>query len=295
MKYPLPQKPVAALGKIGGKPTNPGLLFDRFAPDWGGAPTKEEKSEWKKAGLTTVRDHATDKDLVTACKARWEKVAKTANATPFLMRTDWRFIAGLGRKGSFEVGFTFHRHGFAMLPGSSVKGIARAWGLLDIANHLRVEDFKEGDLNELDEALRKDEVKGFLSAFEKFAGWQDAQPIAETFRTIFGTTGAAGGAVFFDGMPTQTPKLELDVMTPHFVKYYSGPEYPADTQDPQPVPFLTVAKDQEFVFAVGWRGSRDNPLRGQAEGWLKSGLENLGAGAKTSAGYGYFVDIRRSS
>ncbi len=159
MKYPLPPRAVTALNKIGGKPTNPGLLFERFAPDWDSAETKEEKSNWKKAGLTSARDHAPDKELIIACKVRWEQVVKTAHAKPFAMKTDWRFISGLGRKGSLEVGFTFHRHGFAMLPGSSVKGITRAWGLLEVANHLKVEDFKEGDLNKLDEALSMDDAK----------------------------------------------------------------------------------------------------------------------------------------
>ena len=288
MKYPLPPKAVAALNKIGNKPTNPGLLFERFAPDWGNASTKEEKSEWKKFGLTVVRDHATDTELMAACKARWEDVAKTAHAISFSMKTDWRFIAGLGGKGSLEVGFTFHRHGFAMLPGSSVKGIARAWGLMEVANHLNAEELKEGLLKKLDGALSMDDDKEFLAAFEKFSGWQNARVFGQNFRTIFGTTETAGGAVFFDAIPTHLPKLELDVMNPHFGDYYSGKAPPTDFQNPIPVFFLAVAKDQEFIFAVGWRGYKDNPLRADAENLLRAGLENLGAGAKTSAGYGYF-------
>jgi CRISPR-associated protein Cmr6 len=39
---------------------------------------------------------------------------------------------------------------------------------------------------------------------------------------------------------------------------------------------------------VGWRGPLNTALREMAENWLKEGLMNLGAGAKTSAGYGYF-------
>jgi CRISPR-associated protein Cmr6 len=292
IQYPIPQRARNALGKIGGKPTNPGLLFERYAPDWGNAPTNQEKSDWKKAGLLAARDHSTDKDLLAACKTRWEEVAKNAHANPFVMKTDWRFIAGLGRKGSLEVGFTFHRHGFAILPGSSAKGIARAWGLLEIANTLNGEDFKEGSLNRLDEALSKDEEKDFHSIFESFEGWQSAKQLAEDFRTIFGTTSSAGGAVFFDGIPTRIPKLELDVMNPHFGGYYSGKEPPTDWQNPIPVFFLAVAAGQEFCFAVGWRGHKDNALRGTAEKWLMEGLTNLGAGAKTSAGYGYWNEVK---
>lgn len=288
MKYPLPPRAVAALSRIGGNATNPGLLFERYVPDWGNAPTSQEKSDWKKTGLTVARDHAPDKESVVACHARWKKVVAKAHAKAFPMKTDWRFLTGLGRKGSLEVGFTFHRYGFAFLPGSSVKGIARAWGLLQVANLMIADDFKEGDLNKLDDVLSTAEAKDFLSGLEYFAGWQAAKPLAENFRTIFGTTGSSGGAVFFDGMPTRLPKLELDIMNPHFSEYYSEKGPPTDRQNPIPVFFLTVMAGQEFNFAVGWRGKLDETLRGRAEEWLKEGLSNLGAGAKTSAGYGYF-------
>ncbi|MBK9095192.1 MAG: hypothetical protein IPM84_21030 [Anaerolineae bacterium] len=57
-----------------------------------------------------------------------------------MLRTDWRLVTGLGRKGPLEVGFTFHRYGFPILPGSSLKGLARAWGLLRVAEALDVAD-----------------------------------------------------------------------------------------------------------------------------------------------------------
>jgi hypothetical protein len=117
--------------------------------------------------------------------------------------------------------------------------------------------------------------------------------LADDFRGIFGTTAAAGRAVFFDAIPARVPKLELDVMNPHFPKYYQGNEPPTDWQSPVPVYFLTVAPNTEFRFAVGWRGplgDESRRLRDLAKAWLVGGLTELGAGAKTSAGYGYFAE-----
>lgn len=125
------------------------------------------------------------------------------------------------------------------------------------------------------------------------------------FLTIFGhapqkgedeSVAQSGRAVFFDAAPARLPKLELDIMNPHYPKYYQGKEPPTDSQSPVPVYFLTVASGVEFRFAVGWRGPLDDEarqLRSLAQGWLIKGLTELGAGAKTSAGYGYFLAPRR--
>jgi CRISPR-associated protein Cmr6 len=218
---------------------------------------------------------------------RWQACAKEANGEPFGLTTDWRLIAGLGRKGPLEVGFTFHRYGFPILPGSSVKGVARAWALLQIAEKVGTTELKE-----LDGILSADGDK----ERKKYEDWKAGQPaevqkLADDFRTVFGTTAAAGRAVFFDAIPASLPTLELDIMNPHYPKYYSGEEPPTDWQSPVPVYFLTVAANTEFRFAVGWRGALDEEgrrLRNLAQTWLIEGLTQLGAGAKTSAGYGYF-------
>jgi CRISPR-associated protein Cmr6 len=292
MEYPIPRKSAEAWRKHQGKPSqNPGLVFDRFVPIWEGQP------KLKKDGLEAVRRASergrVDERLFMAWNARWEATVRHANADPFALKTDWRFIAGLGRKGSLEVGFTFHRYGFPILPGSSVKGIARAWSLISLAALLDAKN-----MNDLDKILNLDDEKEFSEAFSKSYSQASAQDraLVLAFRTLFGTTGAAGGAVFFDAIPRQMPKLELDIMNPHYPKYYQGNEPPTDSQNPIPVYFLTVAPSTEFRFAVGWRGVWNDEarrLRALAQDWLIKGLTELGAGAKTSAGYGYFVPTRR--
>jgi CRISPR-associated protein Cmr6 len=242
------------------------LIFDRFLPDLSQIPDKQ-RGDAKKQTLKAITKTAetADKDLLDAWNARWEQTARAAHAKPFPLRTDWRFLTGLGRKGPLEVGFTFHRYGFPILPGSSVKGVARAWATFELGGE------KEAEKN-------------------------------DDFNTIFGRApksaeepGQSGGAIFFDAVPASTklPELQLDIMNPHYPDYYGDDpkhptKYPTDWQSPIPVPFLTVAPGTEFCFAVGWRGTLNATLREKAEKWLKEGLMNLGAGAKTSAGYGYF-------
>lgn len=251
---PIPSAAAAAFGAHSGV-TNPGLIFDRFAPDW------RSNATIKKQGLERVAGATADKKLLGEWNARWEACARAANAEPFALKTDWRFVAGLGRKGPLEVGFTFHRYGFPILPGSSVKGIARAGALL-------LYKVKEDDA-------------GFIAIFGRAPQRGEDESVAQ-----------AGGAVFFDAIPARVPKLELDVMNPHFPQYYQGEALPTHWQSPVPVYFLTVAPNTEFRFAVGWRVSLDDErrrLRDLAKQWLMAGLTELGAGAKTNAGYGYFV------
>lgn len=283
---PVPQRSLNAFTEYRGKsPQNPGLIFDRFAPDSRGNATA------KREHLTTVRElsEKVDVGLLKAWNSRWEAAVRAGGAEPFEMRTDWRFVAGLGRKGPLEIGFTFHRYGFPILPGSSVKGIARAWALREIAQALDQED-----LSVLDGLLSTDDEEKFEREFGKLRANVNAQTsdIGTEFRKVFGTTAAAGCAVFFDAIPRSRPTLEIDIMNPHFPKYYQDKTAPKDSKNPSPVYFLAVAPGTTFRFAVGWRGVLDEAteaLRQKAEAWLKNGLMELGAGAKTSAGYGYFI------
>lgn len=324
---------------------NAGLIFERYVPEI------KDDSTLKEVGLRAVLEAygnlaKPDKEkdgLIKAWNARWERLIDTADAKPFEMKTDWRLIAGLGRKGSLEVGFTFHRYGFPYLPGSSLKGLARAYGLLEIAslleekkletirakvaenNHIKPEEV--GLLSALDTTLSRDVEKNFKDEFESCQPSADIIKMAEAFRTIFGTTDTAGKAIFFDAIPYAVPKLELDIMNPHYPDYYNDRDgkqgiFPTNWQNPNPVKFLTVASGTVFRFAIGWRSSpQDNEPASEkkqtkfswwkgdqiekikqqapddhpamvklARRWLEGGLLELGAGGKTSAGYGYFIE-----
>lgn len=263
MDYPIPFHSAHAFAtRDTCKPQNPGLIFDRFAPDWG------SDASLKKDGLEKIGEasKSVDKNLLKDLISRWRKSAEWVKAAIFPARTDWRFVAGLGRKGPLEVGFTFHRYGFPILPGSSVKGTARAYASV---------------VESLDETNQD-----FLKVFGRAPASGQDQSLAQS-----------GGAVFLDAIPAGPPTLQLDVMNPHFPQYYQDKQdktAPTDDQNPIPIYFLTVAPNTEFLFAVGWRGQLDEEgrrLRDLAKEWLLKGLTELGAGAKTSAGYGYFLAV----
>lgn len=265
-RYPLPSDTQATLQhfakskKLSDRCHNPGLLFERYTPEF-------RNSGDKQKALENICRCKPDQRAMDAYRARLYALAKAADAITFRAETDWRFVTGLGRNTPFEVGFTFHRlYGFPVIPGSGLKGLARTWA------YFRLKEKKP-----------------------------DREPEEDSlFATIFGqapegeeTGGSAGGAIFFEAVPLNEPELELDVMTPHYPKYYNKTKAPSDDQDPIPIPFLTVKRGVLFHFAVGWRGAPNAEAHAQAVDWLKAGLKHLGAGAKTAAGYGYFVEVER--
>lgn len=336
MEYPIPKTSADAFLSYQNKsPQNAGVIFDRFAPNWGSDAKIKEK------GLEDVRvaSEKADKLLLEAWNRRWENLVTAANAQFFEMQTDWRLIAGLGRKGSLEVGFTFHRYGFPYLPGSSIKGLTRARGLLEIASELGKENLEQlrtkvaqdehkppekiGLLNALDMAISREDEKIFKDELASCQASPKVLEMAKAFRSLFGTTESAGEVVFFDAIPSpkSLPKLELDIMNPHYPDYYKdgSHEYPTNWQSPIPVKFLTVASGTIFRFAIGWRrspqdntansefhqptwswfkGTKENEQVAQTQArlqmlarqWLEGGLRDLGAGGKTNAGYGFFVE-----
>jgi CRISPR-associated protein Cmr6 len=293
MRYPIPKDSAAAWeAQRNRSPLNPGLVFERYAPDWGSSTDKEAKRHAIQE-VVGIANKQADRRLLTAWNERWEASVQRAGGSGFSLSTDWRFVPGLGRKGPLEAGFTFHRYGFPILPGSSVKGIARAFGLGQVAEALAA-----SDLNKLDELLSLDKEEKYTQrlAQEYPAASQKALQTAANFRAIFGSPVGAGRAVFFDAIPApgRLPRLCVDLMNPHYPDYYQGGQYPTNWQSPRPVFFLAVDEGVEFRFAVGWRGQADSARRDQAEDWLRGGLAMLGAGAKTSAGYGAFSERKKS-
>jgi CRISPR type III-B/RAMP module RAMP protein Cmr6 len=187
------------------------------------------------------------------------------------------------------------------LPGSAVKGVARSYALQDLASRLgkgwqrvlpKTHRNHDGPLGQLEGLLLEETLKEFETKFPEASA--EAKTIARQFRAIFGRTDEAGLAIFFDAVPKDDPKLGLDLINPHYPNYYredgekrNSP--PTNWQSPKPVFFLALQPKVTFGFAVGWRASVEDSLRKQAKDWLAGGLTEMGLGAKTSAGYGYFV------
>lgn len=215
---------------------------------------------------------------------RW--LAGVSDALIFEMRARTRLVVGLGGKGALEFGITLHHTtGLPIIPGSALKGAARNYALLTIAAELNDGKdpalwFDNQTLNAIDERLTMGDLE---------------HPQAQAYRRAFGSLQAGGECIFHDAVVSALPKEDalfaVDVMTPHFAKYYSssGGAAPDDADNPIPVSFLTVSAGTRFGFAVSKRpGAGDDNLVRTAAQWLAAALDELGIGAKTAAGYGAF-------
>lgn len=134
-------------------------------------------------------------------------------------------------------------------------------------------------------------LKGLALRGARVAGTPDAE-----IKRVFGEQDRSldarkGLACFLPAYPTHRAQLELDVMTGHHGGYYRGDKQYAespDTESPIPVKFPTVKAGTEFCFVVCGRSEADQALVEQAANWLITGITELGVGAKTAAGYGWF-------
>jgi len=252
-----------------------------------------------------------DSDAWQGFTKRWRSSLPAVNAEPFALWTESPLILGLGAKGTLETALTLHPlYGFPYIPGSALKGIARAAAFFKLAADMGI----EGVGNEAFADLKREKEKTPLQKLAEMldeklddkdaAKWPaDYRPFEadiRRFRCLFGWRGAAGWAVFLDGVPTRVPRIVSEVMTPHFRSYYDGRGRPHDADSPNPISLLAVARRTPFAFAVGLRrgdksrclrsGETDEDLRGAAILWLAEGLEELGLGGKTASGYGFFVE-----
>jgi CRISPR-associated protein Cmr6 len=235
---------------------NAGLWYDKFCdrwkPDWTGFAGDGGKRDWI-AQIANIG--AGNSALMTEAVKRLEDLVEAQAGCSFRRTTAWRFVTGLGRNHPVENGFAWrHDLGTPYIAGSSLKGLARGYA-------------------------------------RDWAGLDD-----ETLKRIFGPRPEAGVAignvVFLDALPTEPVVLDADVMTPHYAPWYQDGAVPGDWHSPTPIPFLTVAPGQTFFFALLPRDpSKDEDRKDciKAADLLKEALETLGAGAKTTVGYGHFV------
>lgn len=187
------------------------------------------------------------------------------------------FVTGTGDGGIRDVGIELHgTYGWPVLRGTTLKGVARAFA--------RDEGTADGDGTDGDDA---DED-----------GTADAE-------AIFGvppgsdSPGRAGAVTFLDALPGENGvQVTEHVLTPHTRGYRLGddgdddegdgnedgqPKPPAEYINPVPVPFLALEGGSFPVHLIG-----PEPEVTQAAGILARALGEIGLGAKTTSGYGYF-------
>jgi CRISPR type III-B/RAMP module RAMP protein Cmr6 len=172
-----------------------------------------------------------------------------------------RMTLGLGSESILETDITLHHtYGFPYVPGSAVKGAARSFIIREL-----------------------------------FGGDENTAMRDVAFANIFGNQGQRGALCFLDVFPAQCRCLDVDIMNPHFAKYYQGTAAPTDDDSPNPIKFYAIPAGAEFLFRIC---SRTLDIRKQViggHGFTSLFAEMLGyagLGAKTSAGYGWFGGLK---
>lgn len=252
-----------------------------------------------------------DMELLRENYARWQRTVKDNRGIAFTMKTSERLVAGLGASHVLETALTLERNtGAPYLPGSTVKGLARAWGLLEVASQLGVSldheipvnNHKQSLLNVIADTLISEPHETVIQAIQQLRPVsENAETLIQWFRFIFGSQAEAGTICFIDAKyaGNQSPDFVADVMPPHYIDYYTenGGKPPAEDDNPNPVSFITVNRRNTFAFGLIPRLSAfDGDEKASnlvtaldvAAEWLSNGLSQLGIGSKTAAGYGFF-------
>lgn len=208
------------------------------------------------AELSARRTHALDRlaSLQRRCVER------------LVADTEWRLAVGVGdRANAYELGLSMHgTYGWPVIPGSALKGMALAY------------------------ACGEDPV-----LLRQVFGW----PLPHLDP---GPAGAAvGGVCFLDALPDPDPvTVHRDVLTPHVKPYYDDAvnnvrathrRPPAEYHKPEVIKFLSVSGR----FAIDIVGADPEHVRRAAQ-WVSAAGNELGAGAKTAAGYGYLQVSKRA-
>ncbi len=183
----------------------------------------------------------------------------------FHVRSISRLITGIGYSHPTEIGMVFdYTLGVPYIPASSIKGVVRY-----------------ANAKELFERYEDNEI------FD-----DEADPLT---REMFGSMKTSGEAIFLDAYPLKPPSLAIEIINPHYGKYYDQSNdtvFPNDCQQPVPVKFLTVEKGTEFIFRC-IIPQQDSNVKSSVNSIFENAFAD-GIGAKTSIGFGRFEVIGNS-
>ena len=257
---------------------NLGLLYYKFTPAIKKDNASRRRGMTKQEFLYQFCNLEPDKNIIDK---RLSIINKYADRNLVMQNTS-RFLCGIGYTSTLEWGLGFDwTSGMPYLPGSSFKGV--------LLSYL--------------EFLQGNEVES--------ESWTDVKTMAEILWTrenifeIFGPQGKdiqnphCGKVVFLDVYPINFNGFDVDIITPHYKKYYEDNQHripPDDTENPTPIPFLTLRPDSQFLFSYKIRGNIDerqkNELIKRMNNLIVEAGDNYGFGAKTTTGYGYFKFIK---
>lgn len=262
--------------------THIGLWLDRYLKVQNEQGAKDEQGVKDKEGVGEKARHLLSVHRMPApagypeayrrSRAELELLVRQGQALLFEAKAEGRIAIGLGDQGVLENGLRLdYTWGVPILPGSALKGVCRA-----AARRLTVDkDWHEPKLD------------------------KDGRVVGEhgpSNRHLFGFTDADGkdaniGRVdFLDAwwIPDGNVPVALDTITVHHPTYYQGDAPPLDTDSPKPIPFATVSGTFLIALVLN-RTSTPAEWLDAAARLLQLGLDELGIGAKTNAGYGRVI------
>lgn len=183
----------------------------------------------------------------------------------FRMRLKSRMIVNHSGGVMENATLALHPHfGTPFIPGSALKGIA---------GHAAWCEWMDAD----------DETKAMYGSImaEIFGYPLGVEEIDKSMKGEYETR--SGSVAFLPANASGTARLDADLINSH------------ERGNPIPVFFPAVAAGTEFEFRlVPMRITTENDsdtLMFFAETWLKQGLREHGAGAKTNSGYGWFEEV----
>lgn len=241
---------------------------------------KNSKNKWEKtnddarellckAGNNIIKSKSVEDGLKKKQKLQSEYLAslKENKIQTFTItaKTSSPFITGLGSGHPTETGMILDRNlGVPYIPSSSIKGVLRLAYAVNIADG-------------------RSEVPD--SELEKYFGSTDTNKSKR------------GQLIFLDAYPRGNVELKVDIMNPHFGKYYDGTnKQPVETESPVPIKFLTIKQGTEFVFNCAYlpldeKDRSDDKVKDDVEKMFSTAFSKVGFGGKTSIGYGRFERV----
>ncbi len=253
---------------------HPGLQLDKY-----GLPCPKQEQQ-KNALVQVIESNrgSSIRSVYDELRGRRIAMLQAIKANGWTRTTSGPLTLGLARTSALEnAGLSLHPiHGFAYLPGTGLKGLARAYAetvwLVSQADPVKAWATIE-------------RVFGWAPGSDRDKCWKP-NGVPEHDKAHASNRGAI---VFQDAWPTKWPELIIDIVNNHHPTYYQEGKPPGDWDSPNPVYFLAVEPDTTFEFALG-KGAYDVSDKDLdlAHQWLDGALTHLGCGAKTVAGYGYF-------
>ncbi len=239
-----------------------GLWFEKFFSDFEEHYTGKQESPQMYHEITNNKAQP-NKSTLEAYFNRHFKLVSAQQGQTKVFENQWHFVTGMGQDHPIENGFSFHPLlGCPYLAGAALKGLLRHW------------------------------VKHYL---------KDEQKVLDWFGSEDDQNPQIGSLIFFDALPVTSPKLLVDIMTPHYGDWYlkgaDGTIAPDDAEKPNPISFLVLDKNTQFAISIASRKKGEEAKKDIESAFqeLTQAFELLGAGAKTATGYGRFIEDKEKS